>query len=91
MYLISFPNVLNIKLKKFVLSTFPVNAELKIWFISIPDKFSCVYCLDISIKFDIPYTKSNDIKVFKMDNIISNYEQYQEVGDSRVIQISIDL
>ena len=38
---------------------------------------------EISIKFDVPYSN--------MDNIIANYEQYQQVGDSRVIQISIGL
>ena len=46
---------------------------------------------EISIKFDVPYSKIDQIESFNMDNIIANYEQYQQVGDSRVIQISIGL
>ena len=46
---------------------------------------------EVSIKFDVPYSKVDDIKYLNFDNVISNYEQYLELGDSRIIQFSIEI
>ena len=44
----------------------------------------------VSIKFDSPYTKADEITSLCITNMISNYEQYQQLGDSRLIQFFIE-
>ena len=46
---------------------------------------------DVTIRFDMPYSKVDDIESFNMDNVIADYEQYKELGDSRAIQFSIEI
>ena len=46
---------------------------------------------EISIRFDIPYNKSGDLKSLNMMNMIADYEQYQSTENSRLIQFNIEL
>lgn len=46
---------------------------------------------EISIKLSIPYTKIDNVISFNIDSMISNYEQYVQTGNFRVIQFKIML
>ena len=46
---------------------------------------------DINLKFEIPYSKHLDIETINFENILSDYNQYNETGYSRIIQMSMDL
>ena len=42
---------------------------------------------DIYIKFDIPYSRASHIKSLNINNIISDYEQYNELGDKIILYL----
>ena len=46
---------------------------------------------EVSIKISMPYTKAENVYSFSIDNMLANYEQYEQLGESRAIQFKIAL
>ena len=46
---------------------------------------------NFTLKFELPYSKMSTIKLVCFNNILADYNQYKQIGDSRLIQIKIDI
>lgn len=46
---------------------------------------------DFTLKFKLPYSKISAIKSICFNKILADYNQYKQIGDSRLIQLKIDI
>lgn len=46
---------------------------------------------EISLRFDLPYSKHNQIKTIHFSKILADYNQYKQIGDSRLIEMELNI
>lgn len=46
---------------------------------------------DLSLKFDLPYSKYDQIETINFSKILADYNQYKQIGDSRLIEIELEI
>ena len=46
---------------------------------------------DFSLRFDLPYSKNDQIETINFSKILADYNQYKQIGDSRLIEIKLEI